>query len=52
MFGEVVCAVLFAWRPIQIELSLRDAILETVVLHVEGLGSLHSDGGMEDTVSC
>ena len=52
MFGEIVGAVLFARRPIQIELSLRDAILEPVVSHVERFGSFHSYGGVEDTVRC
>jgi Na+/serine symporter len=42
----LVGTVLLARHPIEIELSLRDAVLEPVVAHVECLGSLHADGGM------
>jgi hypothetical protein len=51
MLGEIVSIILFAWCPLQIELSLRDPVLEPVVAHVEGLGMFHAHGGMENAVS-
>jgi hypothetical protein len=51
VFGEVVGTVEFAGRPIEVELSLRHAVLEPVVAHVEGLGSFHANRCMEDAVS-
>ena len=46
MLGEIVRIVLFSRGPIQIELTLSDAVLEPVIAHVECFGTLHADGGV------
>lgn len=50
MFGEVVGTVVFTGSPMYVELALAQAVLEPVVAHVDGFGSLHAHGSMKDAM--
>jgi hypothetical protein len=48
MLGIVVCTVQFAGRPVKVKLTLRNAVFEPVVAHVEGFRLLHADLSVKD----
>jgi hypothetical protein len=50
VFGEVVRGVVSARSPVDIELLLRDTILEPVVSHIERLGAFETHLRMKNSV--
>jgi hypothetical protein len=52
VFGKIISHIEASWGPVEIELELRDAILEPVVAHIESLRAFHADLNFEDVVGC
>ena len=46
VLGEVICCVVLAWAPIDVVVTLADAVLDPVEPHIDGAGSfLLGDAG-------
>jgi hypothetical protein len=50
VFAVVVSAIGFARAPVEIELTLSNAVLEPMIAHVKGLGAFKTNGGMKYTM--
>ena len=48
VFGEVVSLVEAAFFPVDVELTLADAVADPIKPHVDGLGALLFDGVIGD----
>jgi hypothetical protein len=46
MLGEIVTVVVLSGSPVEVELALGNSILQPVIAHVEGFGTLHADFGL------
>ena len=51
MLGEVISRVELAGRPVEVELTLLDAVFQPFVSHVEGFRSFEPNLRFEDAVS-
>lgn len=50
MLGEVVCEIVAARRPENVELALLCAILHPIETHIHSAGALLFDGSIEDAI--
>jgi hypothetical protein len=52
MLGEIVCRIIAARGPVEIELFLLDAIEQPMPSHIKSFRFFQADFGMQNTVGC